>query len=183
MTTKSDAAVRPHEGRAEAQKAVGPARTGVAAGAVFVAIAVIGAYSLYTDPYLGFDDGSSDPGAAFVPWIAVWILGIGGLAQIALTLYQAHRAGQMRSAGEFTLERLWLPLALLFTLVVYLALLEPLGFLLAGTLMSAPWIAILHWRSGDSFKPIHALVMPLEAFLIVGCIYALFRYAILVPLP
>jgi len=180
---QNDAAARSGEGRAESQAASAPTRLGIAAGAVFVAIAVVAACSLYTDPYLGLDDGSSDPGAAFVPWIAVWILGLGGLGQIGLTLFQAHRAGAMLSAGEFTIARLWLPIALIFTLLVYLALLEPLGFLLAGTLISAPWIAILHWRSGDAFRPYHALLMPLEAALIVGAIYAVFRYAILVPLP
>lgn len=160
-----------------------PTAEGIAAGAVFIVIAAVAAFSLSTDPQLRLPIGESDPGAAFVPWIATWILGIGGLVQIGVKSFQAHRAGGLRSLGEFTLRRLWLPLVLLFSLWGYLVLLEPLGFVVAGTIFSAPWIALLHWRSGDNLRKIHALLMPIEALLIVAVVDAIFRYAIHVPLP
>ena len=178
-----DAWKGPDKLRAVHQGAGRPIAEGIAAGAVFVVIATVAAFSLSSDPNLKPHVGDSDPGAAFVPWIAIWILGIGGLGQIGLTLLQAHRAGAWRSTGEFTLRRLWLPLVLLFTLCGYLLLLEPLGFLMAGTLFAIPWIAVLHWRSGDDLRVIHALLMPVEALLIVGAIDAIFRYGIHVPLP
>jgi len=180
---KDDAVKDPVKLRAAHQDFGYPTGEGVAAGAVFIVIAAVAAFSLSSDPQLRLDTGESDPGAAFVPWIAIWILGIGGLGQIGLTLFQARRAGALRASGEFTLRRLWLPLVLLFTLCGYLLLLEPFGFIVAGTLFSAPWIAVLHWRSGDDLRPIHALLMPIEALLIVGVIDAIFRYGIHVPLP
>lgn len=180
---EDDAAKDPDKVRVAQQGFGHSTAEGIAAGAVFLVIAAVAAFSLSTDPHLRLHTGESDPGAAFVPWIAIWILGIGGLGQIGVKLFQAHRAGALRSSGEFTLRRQWLPLVLLFTLCGYLLLLEPFGFIVAGTLFSAPWIAVLHWRSGDDLRAIHALLMPIEALLIVGAIDAIFRYGIHVPLP
>jgi hypothetical protein len=180
---QEDAVKDPVKLRATQQGVGYPTGDGVAAGAVFIVIAAVAAFSLSSEPHLRLQTGELDPGAAFVPWIAVWILGIGGLGQIGLTLFHARRARGLRSCGEFALRRLWLPLVLLFTLCGYLLLLEPFGFVAAGTLFSAPWIAVLHWRSGDRLKPIHALLLPIEALLIVGLIDAIFRYGIHVPLP
>jgi hypothetical protein len=172
------------EGRADPEGRTPPTWLGIAAGVVFVAIAAVGAYSLATDPYLPLGKSGSDPGPAFVPWIAIWIMGIGGACQIVVTIAQARRAGGLQWAGEFTLSRLWLPIALFLSMLVYvLLMLQPLGFLVSSSIFATVWVAIFHWRSGDHLKPIHAVQLPVEAILIVGVIYMIFRYAILVPLP
>jgi hypothetical protein len=161
-----------------------PTGLGVAAGVVFVAIAAIAGWSLWTDPNLPLGESDSDPGPAFVPWIAVWILGLGGAVQVLITLVQARRAGGLRAAEEFTLQRVLLPVALIVSLLVYvLVTLRPLGFVLSSTLFAVVWVALFHWRSGDPLTPRHALLLPIEAVLIVGAIYIVFRHAILIPLP
>ncbi|MGQ7791345.1 tripartite tricarboxylate transporter TctB family protein [Faunimonas sp. B44] len=184
MTITGEPAAHPTEDQPSAEADPRPRRTGVAAGAVFVSIAVLAGYSLSSNPYLSLGASGSDPGPAFVPWIAVWILGLGGLCQIGWTFWQGRRAGGLASAGEFTVARMWLPILLFASLLGYVVLmLRPLGFMLSSSIFAAAWVAVLHWRSGDRLRPIHIVQLPLEAALIVGAIYAVFRYAILVPLP
>ncbi len=83
-----------------------PAGTEFVAGAVFVAIAIIAAWSLLTDPYLELGKVGDDPGPAFIPWLGTWIIGIGGVVQMAWAFLRARRVGGMRKAGEFVFSKL-----------------------------------------------------------------------------
>jgi len=79
-----------------------PAGTEFVAGAVFVAIAIIAAWSLLTDPYLELGKVGDDPGPAFIPWLGTWIIGIGELCR-----WPGLYAGQARGecgGGEFVLR-------------------------------------------------------------------------------
>jgi hypothetical protein len=44
-------------------------------------------------------------------------------------------------------------------------------------------VPIIHFRSGRPFQRRHLLQFPVEAILIAGALYTLFRYGIRVPLP
>ena len=150
---------------------------------MFVAIAGIGAWSLLTNQYLHLGQVGSDPGPGFVPWIGVWALAIGGVAQILWVAIKAAKTGGVAMGNEFTVARIWLPVLLIASMIGYQMALRPLGFVLASILFAVPWVAVLHWRSGDKFTPRHLIQLPVEACLIVGCIYAVFRYGIQIPFP
>jgi hypothetical protein len=167
----------------DSRTATPPAAIELAAGAVFVAIACIASWSLLTDPYLELGKVGSDPGPAFIPWIATTILGLGGAAQMIWALLRARRAGRMRTTGEFVSSKLWLPVLLVLTLIGYQMAMRPLGFVVASILFALPCIAIIHWRSGGAFTTRYLLQLPIEAVLIVAGIYSLFSYGINVPFP
>ncbi|MGV6876391.1 tripartite tricarboxylate transporter TctB family protein [Pseudochelatococcus sp. B33] len=160
-----------------------PAATELVAGAVFVAIAIIAARSLLTDPYLELGKVGNDPGPAFIPWIGTWVIGLGGVAQLIWTLLRARKAGGMRTTGEFVGAKLWLPTLLVLSLIGYQVAMRPLGFVTASIAFAIPWVAIIHWRSGGVFTRRHILQLPLEAMLIVASIYLVFSYGINVPFP
>ena len=160
-----------------------PAVVEVVAGALFVVIAAVGGWSLLTNPYLELGQVGSDPGPGFVPWLGVWAIGLGGLAQIAWVLMRARAAGGLRGSGEFVPARLWLPVLLIVSMVLYHAALRALGFIPASLLFAVPWVAIIHWRTGERFTARHLVQLPLEASLIVAAIYVVFHYGIQIQFP
>ena len=160
-----------------------PATTELVAGAVFILIALIASWSLLTDPYLELGKVGNDPGPAFIPWIGTAVIGLGGVAQIAWTLFRIRKTGGMRAAGEFVASKLWLPVLLVLSLIGYQMAMRPLGFVAASILFAIPWGAIIHWRSGGTFTPRYIVQVPVEAALVVTGIYLLFSYGINVPFP
>ena len=154
-----------------------------AAGAVFVAIALITSWSLWTDPYLELGKAGDDPGPSFIPWIGTTVIGLGGLAQMAWVVFKAVKAGTIKTSGEFVLAKLWLPALLVVSLIIYQQAMKPLGFLTASIIFALPWVAIFHWRSGGAFTKRYLIQLPVEAVLITGGIYSLFYYGINVPFP
>ncbi|WP_332719873.1 tripartite tricarboxylate transporter TctB family protein [Pelagibacterium mangrovi] len=170
------------EGRLDGSP-VQPFAVQAAAGLVFLVIALIGASSLWTNSYLELGQSGSDPGPGFVPWIGVWVLGLGGVVQIILVAARARLAGGFQLSGEFTVSRIWLPVLLVASMIAYQMALRPLGFITASLLFAVPWVALIHWRCGARFTLRHLVQLPLEAVLIVGAIFVVFRYGIQIPFP
>jgi hypothetical protein len=157
--------------------------TAFAAGAIFFGFALIGAWSIASDPYLPMGRSGADPGPAFVPWIAIAILGLGGFAQMVFAAFKASKTGGFVKTGEFVLSKLALPVALVLSLIALQMALKPLGTLVACIIFALPWVFILHWRAGGKFTPRYLVQLPIEAILIVAGIYYLFAKGINVPLP
>lgn len=153
------------------------------AGAVFVLIALIASWSLWTDPYLELGKVGDDPGPSFIPWIGTMVIGLGGLAQMIWVLIKAKKAGVLKTSGEFVVAKLWLPALLVVSLIIYQLAMKPLGFFTASIIFAIPWVAVFHWRSGGAFTKRYLIQLPLEAVLIAGGIYSLFYYGINVPFP
>lgn len=160
-----------------------PATTEFAAGAVFLTIALVAAWSLWTDPYLAFGEAGGDPGAAFIPWLGTAILGFGGLAQMIWTALRARRSGGVRTSQEFLLSKLGVPVVLVVLLILYRFGMSSLGFVTASLLFVIPVISVLHWRSGGVFSRRYLVQLPVEAALIVAAVYLVFSYGIHVPFP
>ena len=171
------------DGRTEDAPSKRPLSTEFLAAGVFIAIAAVGAYSLSVDPYLEMGASGTDPGPAFVPWIAVIVLGIGGVVHLLIEFSKALRNGGVAFTNEFTIPRLWMPVALIVLLLVYAGLIKSLGFFWPSVGFSLICVAALHWRTGDSFTPRYLIQIPIEALLVTGAVYGVFRYGILVPLP
>jgi hypothetical protein len=172
--------LRAPDGHAEAQR---PPATSFVAAAVFIILALIGAVSLATDPYLSLGANGADPGPAFVPWITIYVLGIGGVAILVIELLKAKRSGGIAYTGEFTISRLWMPVTLVVMMMGYVELIQIFGFFWLSVGFSLICVSALHWRTSDPFTPRYLIQLPVEALLVTGVIYAIFRYGILVPLP
>lgn len=179
MSVEQHENVAAREDRAAAQ----PATTELVAGAVFVLIALIASWSLSTDPYLELGKTGNDPGPTFIPWIGTTVIGLGGVAQIAWTLFRIRKTGGLRAAGEFVGSKLGIPVLLVLSLIAYQMAMRPLGFVAASILFAIPWGAIIHWRSGGAFTRRYILQLPVEAVLVVAGIHLLFSYGINVPFP
>lgn len=149
----------------------------------FIVISLIGAYSLFNDPYLSLGASDDDPGPAFVPWITVCVLGVGGVITFFTELMKAKRSGAFALSDELTVKRLWLPFALVVLLLAYVPTIRGLGFFWPSVGFSLICIMILHWRTNDPFSPRYLVQFLVEAMLVTSAIYAIFRYGILVPLP
>jgi hypothetical protein len=65
----------------------------------------------------------------------------------------------------------------------YVELIQIFGFFWLSVGFSLICVAALHWRTSDPFTPRYLIQLPVEALLVTGVIYAIFRYGILVPLP
>lgn len=179
----ANSASRGPDGHAESTPDRRPATGGFIAAGLFLTIAAIGAYSLSNDPYLHMGATGSDPGPAFVPWITVYVLGIGSLVFLAIEAAKAYRAGGVAFMGEFTFARLWVPVVFVALLTLYVSVIPSLGFIGPSLAFALICISIFHWRTGDAFSPRYLVQIPVEAVLLTGAIYALFRYGINVPLP
>ncbi|CAN7598658.1 tripartite tricarboxylate transporter TctB family protein [Aminobacter aminovorans] len=155
----------------------------MAAGAVFLILALIGAYSIYFDPYLDIGKAGNDPGPTFIPWIGIFTLGFGGIAQMVVTFIQSRKVGGFTFSGEFVLSKMWLPAALVASLVGLQMAMKPIGFLNASLIFALPWVFILHWRAGGKFTQRYLIQLLVEAGLVAGGIYYLFAYGINVPFP
>lgn len=178
--SRPETELRARDGHAEAQQ---QSATGLVAPVIFIAISLIGAYSLAYDPYLSFGASETDPGPAFVPWITVCVLGIGGVVALLIELLKARRSGGITRSYEFTASRLWLPTALVLLLFAYVPTIRNLGFFWPSAGFSLICIMILHWRTSDPFTRRYLVQFPIEAAIVTSIIYAIFRYGILVPLP
>lgn len=174
---------RAPEGRAYPRGPVPPQATMLASGILFIVVAAAGFWSLTTDPYLTLSSTGPDPGPAFVPLLALAVLALGGLIQVLLVAVQAWRAGGFTWLGEFTLARLWMPVALTVLTVIYAMLLPELGFVWSSFGYALICCAALHWRTGDPFTARYLVQIPLEAMFLVALIYGVFGYIIHVPLP
>jgi hypothetical protein len=76
-----------------------------------------------------------------------------------------------------------MPVALAVLMLAYVPIIRTLGFFWPSVGFSLICIAALHWRTGDPFTPRYLIQLFVEALLVTGVIYAIFRYGILVPLP
>jgi hypothetical protein len=152
-------------------------------GVVLVAVAIVGLIDVRTDPWLPLGARGSDPGPGFLPELLLWLLLAGGLAQIGSVALAARLQGGFAASDEFLLQRLWVPCLLFVSLVSYYWAIRSFGYLLPSVAFALVWVPIIHFRSGRPFQRRHLLQFPVEAILIAGALYTLFRYGIRVPLP
>lgn len=152
-------------------------------GVALVAIAITGLYDLHTDQWLALGARGTDPGPAFLPEMLMWLLLGGGVIQIVAVGLGAWKSGGLAPSTEFQIRKLWMPALLCVSLGAYYWLIPRFGYLVPSMMFALIWVPLIHFRSGDPFHRRHLVQFPLEALVIAGALYALFRYGIRVPLP
>ncbi len=155
-------------------------------GIVLAASGVAGLIEIALDPFLtSIDAGDADPGPAFFPRVLLVLLIAGGLGQVAIAVIISHRRGGFARDGEFALSRLAIPFALLVGVVVYAKALPLVGYLSSTVIFAAGGLALIGIldRSLPKSRTGAAALIGLEAVAVSGLLYAVFGYAISVPLP
>ena len=169
-----------------AQQQEKPTWSGLVLGLVLIAAGVAGLIQIAADPFLAtIDAGDTDPGPAFFPKILLVLLVACGLGQCGIMIWRARGVGGFAHNPEFKLRRLLLPLALALSVYIYARLLPFLGYLTVSILFAVCWLAIIGQmdRSLPKNAMASAVLIVLEALAMTAILYAVFVYAISVPLP
>ena len=154
-----------------------------AAGLFLMIWSVIGWLSLINSPALWVNTYGADPGPSLLPIISLTILSLGALTLIATgalqTVSQQHtgtRYWAMLIKGSL------LPGLFVISLIVYITLIDVVGFIPMSIIFSLAWMTILGVKSGNET---YSTLLPLVAmgtFIGVGLIYFVFLYLIGVPI-
>jgi hypothetical protein len=151
-------------------------------GPVLIALAVIGLHNVLTDPYLGMDMGA-DPGPDLFPIMLLGALGLGGLIQTAVCGLRAWRAGGIAPDPELAPRVLLAPALLVVSLILYNLAVFRLGYLAATFILAVVWLPVVEWLTGGRIALPRLALFVVEAVLIAGFLYIVFRHGIRVPLP
>ena len=141
-----------------------PHYSGIAGAAFFI---VMGALALWHSGEF------SALGSVFPRTIAATMIVL-SIAYIAVTLLRP-KGTEPQPAGS-----VWRRTALMAVFVAWSALLEPLGFLATSI---AAFVAILVIANYDRWTPRMALAYGLAGAVILGGLYAIFRFVLQVPMP
>jgi len=156
-------------------------RNRIAAGAFFAVWSLAGWWSFFATPTLYRDDYGADPGPALLPVIVLAVLSAGALLLIVTGLRQlASEPGDdryWRRLGDGALA----PTLFVGSLLVYVVVMNVIGYLLASALLAFVWIAALGFRHRDGTARAIVLTAAVATLVGVGAIYVVFVMLIGVP--
>ena len=154
-----------------------------AAGLFLMVWSVIGWLSLIGSPALWVNEYGVDPGPSLLPIISLTILSLGDLALIGTgalqTVVQQHARTRY---WAMLIKGALMPGLFAISLIVYITLIDVVGFIPMSAIFSITWMYILGVKSGNRT---YSSLLPLVAigtFIGVGLIYFVFLYLIGVPI-
>ena len=163
--------------------AEGSPRGDIIAGVVILLIAIVGWWTIRTNPELVGTDYGSDPGPAMVPQITLGLLVLSALTLMARGIVSLRRAsaGLPDGSGGWT----WLPIpaAMVASLVLYVLAFPVFGFVEATLFFSILWSIVL---GAIEFRPRSTrsyFLYVAEAGLITFLVWLAFAKLIGIPLP
>lgn len=159
-------------------------RNQFAAGLFLMIWSAIGWLSVINSPALWIDEYGTDPGPGLLPIISLTILSLGALTLITVGAFQAVAQQGATESGYWPrlLQGSLLPACFVISLIVYISLIDVIGFIPMSTIFSLAWMFILGSKNRDETP---ATLLPLVAmgtFIGVGLIYFVFLYLIGVPI-
>jgi hypothetical protein len=163
-----------------------PTWSGLVLGLVLIAAGIVGLIQIAADPFLTtIDAGDADPGPAFFPRLLLVLLVACGIGQCSIMIWRAGRSGGFAHKPELAPRRLLIPLALAVSVYIYARSLPFLGYLTASIVFAVCWLAIIGQmdRSLPKNGLASATLIAFEALAMTAILYAVFVYAISVPLP
>ena len=159
-------------------------RNQFAAGLFLMIWSVIGWLSVINSPALWIDEYGADPGPGLLPIISLTILSLGALTLVTVGAFQTVAKQGATESGYWPklLQGSLLPAFFVISLIVYISLIDVIGFIPMSTIFSLTWMFILGAKNRDETP---ATLLPLVAmgtFIGVGLIYFVFLYLIGVPI-
>jgi len=157
------------------------ARNRIAAGAFLALWSLAGWWSFFTTTALYRDDYGVDPGPGLLPVIVLATLSVGAVLLIGTGARQLASAPGDDRYWRRLLDGGLVPTLFVASLLVYVSVINAIGYLLASGLLAFCWIAALGLRHRDG--PTRAIVLTAAAATLVGvgAIYIVFVVLIGVP--
>jgi len=156
-------------------------RNRIVAGAFLALWSLAGWWSYFTTPALYRDDYGGDPGPGLLPIIVLATLSVGALLLtvkgVRQLLSEPGDARYWQRLGDGAL----VPMLFVASLLVYVSVINAIGYLLASGLLAFFWIAALGLRHRDGTTRSIVLIAAAATVVGVGAIYVVFVVLIGVP--
>lgn len=149
-------------------------------GLVLLGSAAVLRYSAATDADMHQNFGL-DPGPAFLPDILLWMLGIGALILVFQGIVRLAWAGWRVERPLVDIRRLFVPLLMAISIILYVLLVPTIGFLVASLLFSVVWsLGLTIQDHRFAMQPL--LVSAAGSLVLAVAIYLTFKQLIGIPL-
>ena len=159
-------------------------RNQLAAGLFLMIWSVIGWLSVINSPALWIDEYGTDPGPGLLPIISLTILSLGALTLITVGAFQtvAQQAATEPGYWPRLLQGSLLPAFFVISLIVYISLIDVIGFIPTSTIFSLTWMLILGAKNRNETPATLLPPVAIGTSIGVGLIYFVFLYLIGVPI-